>query len=312
MDWRLNTQHLEQYESVFRTRGFRKASRELSVSHNTIRKNIERLEAQIGKPLFASKGSPLQFTTLGEQIGQCLMSELKLLSRINAEIRALSELPTGVIVGIPAIESTQALHAHLIRLANRSPCLEIELASHCDLNDVMSGLVHLGIFLDRPTAQPTIAPDDCIGGIRIDVPHAFYSARNSYPERLIGGYTDEEWEVLESLSLPSSIEVPSKQYGIRSAYERSQLASAGYGIACLPVYGKEHDPTLVERTDYREFPFIVYILVCRRYSPNQQHIDWFDRFSSIYSPGSPSIYSQGSRSNSFCSTGSLSSSPSIT
>jgi len=66
MDWRLNTQHLEQYESVFRTRGFRKASRELSVSHNTIRKNIERLEAQIGKPLFASKGSPLQFTTLGE------------------------------------------------------------------------------------------------------------------------------------------------------------------------------------------------------------------------------------------------------
>ena len=249
MDWRLNTQHLEQYESVFRTRGVRKASRELSVSHNTIRKNIERLEAQIGKPLFASKGSPLQFTTLGEQIGQCLMSELKLLSRINAEIRALSELPTGVIVGIPAIESTQALHAHLIRLANRSPCLEIELASHCDLNDVMSGLVHLGIFLDRPTAQPTIAPDDCIGGIRIDVPHAFYSARNSYPERLIGGYTDEEWEVLESLSLPSSIEVPSKQYGIRSAYERSQLASAGYGIACLPVYGKEHDPTLVERTD---------------------------------------------------------------
>ena len=159
MDWRLNTQHLEQYESVFRTRGFRKASRELSVSHNTIRKNIEHLEAQIGKPLFASKGSPLQFTTLGEQIGQCLMSELKLLSRINAEIRALSELPTGVIVGIPAIESTQALHAHLIRLANRSPCLEIELASHCDLNDVMSGLVHLGIFLDRPTAQPTIAPE---------------------------------------------------------------------------------------------------------------------------------------------------------
>ena len=50
MDWRLNTQHLEQYESVFRTRGFRKASRELSVSHNTIEKISSVLKHKLENP----------------------------------------------------------------------------------------------------------------------------------------------------------------------------------------------------------------------------------------------------------------------
>ncbi len=252
MDWRLNTQHLEQYESVFRTRGFRKASRELSISHNTIRKNIDLLEQRIGKPLFASKSKPLQFTPLGEEIGQCLVEELKLLARLNSQIQTLSQMPTEVIVGIPAIESAHALHAHLIQFSNQNPCLSVEFAGHSSIDDIANGRIHVGLFIDRPSRETTIAPDDLVGGIRVDILHAFYTARGSYPERLIGGHTDEEWEVIDNLMLPDSIVMPSRNYGIQSATERGQLASAGYGITCLPSYGKEHDPTLVRRSDLPE------------------------------------------------------------
>jgi DNA-binding transcriptional LysR family regulator len=252
MDWRLNTQHLEQYESVFRTRGFRKASRELSISHNTIRKNIDLLEQRIGKPLFASKSKPLQFTPLGEKIGQCLVDELKLLTRLNSQIQTLSQLPTEVVVGIPAIESAYALHAHLIQFANQNPSVSVEFAGYSSLEDIASGRIHVGLFIDRPSRENTIAPDDLVGGIRVDVLHAFYTARGAYPEKLIGGYTDEEWDVLDQLILPDSIVTPSRHYGIQSATERSQLATAGYGIACLPSYGKEHDPTLIRRSDLPE------------------------------------------------------------
>ena len=252
MDWRLNTQHLEQYESVFRTRGFRKASRELSISHNTIRKNIDLLEQHIGKPLFASKNKPLQFTPLGEKIGQCLVDELKLLARLNSQIQTLSQLPTEVVVGIPAIESAYALHTHLIQFANHNPSISVEFAGYSSLEDIASGRIHVGLFIDRPSRETTIAPDDLVGGIRVDVLHAFYTARGAYPEKLIGGYTDEEWDVLDQLMLPDPIVTPPRHYGIQSATERSQLATAGYGIACLPSYGKEHDPTLIPRSDLPE------------------------------------------------------------
>ena len=254
MDWRFNTQHLEQYESVFRTRGFRKASRELSVSHNTIRKNIDLLEQRIGKPLFASKSKPLQFTPLGEKIGRYLVEELKLLVRLNSQIQTLSQLPTEVIVGIPGIESAPALHTYLIHFSHQYPSVSVEFTGHPDIDDVANGRVHIGLFIDRPSRLPTIAPVDLIGGIRIDIPHAFYTAQGAYPERLIGGYTDEEWDVIDNLVLPDTLVKPSRNYGIQSTRERRQLAIAGYGVACLPTHGKERDPTLVKRCDLPTMP----------------------------------------------------------
>lgn len=249
MDGRLNTQLLEQYESVFRTRGFRKASRELDISHNTIRKNIDQLEIQIGKPLLASKTKPLQFTPLGERIGECLMEELKLLTRLTTEIQALSNQPTEVLVGFPEIEAADSLYTHLIQFSKEHPNINIEFADNASIEAIASGTIHVGLFIDRPSREPTIAPSDLIGGVRVDIEHAFYSGRGNYPDRLIGGHTEEEWNAIDRLSLPGSISMPSKTYGIQSPSKRGQLATAGYGIACLPTYGKEYDPTLMQRTD---------------------------------------------------------------
>lgn len=269
-----NPQHLQFFAVLFRLGSLRAAARQFHVGHGVIKRAVQQLEKSFGQPLI-EPGHPLVFTDLGTQLGHRLLDDHLHWQQLQTDLDRLRATPTQVVIGIPSSEYSQILYTQLAALDQANPDFRLQFVSDASMDEVESGAVHLAMVIDRPAHHASIANQDVIGGIRIDVEHGLFEGHLNRDHRLLGGHTELEWEQLALQSFPDGAVACSPCIGPRLERDRSLLASLGQGIACLPTAHHAHDPTLQELTGIARFPLYSLHLVMHvafRTSPAHQQV----------------------------------------
>lgn len=224
-------------------------------SRYTVSRALKRFQSQHPLPLYWRHRSTLTLTEAGKAIWTLLDEAFTQAQQIELKIQALSHRPVEVIIGLPSIAITPWLFEQLDAFA-KAQDIRLVFSGETTPDSIAAGLPHLGVFLDRPTAHRSIAPEVLIGGSRLDVEHALYRAKTpSVPYILVGGYSDVEWH---SIVHHRHFDLDYSRHGTLcqplSEVNREQLARLGTGIVALPTAGKLEDGTLEELTVHGRFP----------------------------------------------------------
>lgn len=258
-----NPQHLQFFAALFRMRSLRATARHFQVGHGVIKRAVQQLEDSFGQPLI-QPGHPLIFTDLGTRLGHRLLDDHTYWQQLQTDLDQLRTTPTQIVIGIPSSEYSQTLYTHLAKLDQSNPDFCLQFVSDASMHQVESGAVHVALVIDRPAHQASIANQDVIGGIRIDIEHSLFEGRLNRDHRLLGGHTELEWEQLASQPFQDVAVECTPCIGPRLERDRSLLASLGQGVACLPTAYHAHDPTLQELAGIARFPLYSLHLVMHR------------------------------------------------
>lgn len=112
----LNLHLLEQFVALARTRNFTRAAEELNLSQPALSRAIQKLEEQLGQPLFERKPREVMLTDLGELLLERSQHILKLMEDTFAELSEagrrgrirLGAIPTIAPYFLPSLLSTFA------------------------------------------------------------------------------------------------------------------------------------------------------------------------------------------------------------
>ena len=96
--------HLRYFTSVARHGSIREAAEELHVAQSALSRQIQKLEQELGVPLFQRHARGVELTSAGEIFLRHARSSLRQDERVRSELDALKGLRTGT-VNIQAIES---------------------------------------------------------------------------------------------------------------------------------------------------------------------------------------------------------------
>jgi LysR family hydrogen peroxide-inducible transcriptional activator len=79
---------LEQFVTLARTRNFTRAAAELNVSQSALSRAIQKLEEQLGQPLFERKPREVLLTDLGEFFFRILLVQTQIVHPEDADLVA--------------------------------------------------------------------------------------------------------------------------------------------------------------------------------------------------------------------------------
>ena len=236
------------------TKSMQQTATFFDVAPSTISRCLKKFEDEHGALLFRDMNK----VTLTEQ-GLALWPHLDrlfdTLQRTKVEIAQEQGTQLDVILGLPEIimkpyilsQIHQRATAHGIRVIPTGG------ASYAAIE---FGEPHLGLVIDRPCAQQSLAETTLIGGTRYDVCHAIYqSALEFSPHVLVGSYGDVEWEEIARRNYFNLDHARhNSMCAPMSESTREYIATLGMGLVVLPIHGKANDPTLTEMTEFGRFP----------------------------------------------------------
>ena len=151
---RIHSSALQYFDAVRRAGSIREAARRLNVASSAVNRQILKLEAEIGTPLFDRNPSGVTLTSAGEILAHHVIVVLQDLDRTSAEIEALKGARVGH-VGIAAVESVcpALLPSVLSRLRERAPRITVEakmMGSALIPETLEAGLADVGIAFNLP------------------------------------------------------------------------------------------------------------------------------------------------------------------
>lgn len=244
------------------------------ISRFKVSRALRRFNAHHPVPLYWQTQSKVQLTEAGQAIWALLDEAFTQAQHTEIQIQRLFDRPIEVIVGLPSIGMTAQLFTELNSFAHAEG-IRLVFTGETTPASIAEGLPHLGVFLDRPRSEPSLAGDLLIGGARFDVGHALYQAKEPpAPFILVGGYSEVEWQTI----------VQHDHFGLDysrhgslcqplSESNREQLARLGAGIVALPTAGKEEDGTLSELTQYGRFPlYSLHLGMHPAYRDSDRHV----------------------------------------
>jgi DNA-binding transcriptional LysR family regulator len=151
---------LRYFTAVARCGSIREAAEELHVAQSALSRQIQKLEDELGVPLFQRHSRGVELTSAGEILLGYAQTSQRQVERVRSEVDALKGLRRG-IVHVSAIES---LVPHLLpeviaRFNRRHPGIQFDIAiegSDRVLSAVREGRTDIGLTF-HPPADPELA-----------------------------------------------------------------------------------------------------------------------------------------------------------
>lgn len=151
---RIHSSAIRYFDAVRRAGSIREAARVLNVASSAVNRQILKLEAEVGTPLFERHANGVTLTSAGEMMARHVIVVLQDLERARSDIEALKGLQVGH-VSVAAVEGVSAtLLGHAIRAMNqRAPRISISartLGSQQIFDALADGETDIGIAFAGP------------------------------------------------------------------------------------------------------------------------------------------------------------------
>ena len=238
--------------AVMRGGSLSAAARSLRVAQPTIRRQIEKLESQLGVVLFTRGPNGLSPTELA--LGTLPHAE-SIAAGARAIVRSLSggtDHDRGTVrIACSEIVGTEVLPAMLAALCAEHPRLQIELSLSNRNEDLLRRDADVAVRMVRPTQQGLVTRR--VGAIELGLyATRDYLERRGVPEQLdalldghalIGG--DRIRDIIDALAHAGLTTRP-RDFTLRTDSDAAQLAAlrAGLGIGVAQVPLAQRDPRL--------------------------------------------------------------------
>jgi DNA-binding transcriptional LysR family regulator len=247
LDW----DRLKIFQAVAEEGSINAAALRLSVSQAKVSRDMEELEAAIGKELFVRSPRGTQLTPLGADVLRSVRNMADSARAIGARIQEVDQSRTVVIATHDAI-ATYWLGKRVSELYRVFPALELNIKVVEETPDLMAGDADISIQYDRPNASNVIARQLCWL-------HFLLYAAPSYldelgvPETMFdlgrhrflthSGYRKqrEAW----GAKTPAWMEILTRGFQSNSSAVLLEACAAGIGIAPMPTYVSEVETRVV-------------------------------------------------------------------
>ncbi|RZL88266.1 MAG: LysR family transcriptional regulator [Variovorax sp.] len=247
MDW----DNLRFFLELARSGTLTNAARRLGVDHTTVARRIQALEKEIGTALFSREAGGHRLTEAGRRLQPQVEAMESAFLAVESAAPASNEGLSGLVrIGATEGFGTVVLAPQLALFAQAHPKLVIDLLA-------MPRLVHLSrreadivISLERPARGPVVVTKLTEYALRLYASDRYLAAHPPIASRedLHGhtfiSYVDDllfskELQYLDELYRPDS-------FALRSTSILAQhlATAAGAGIAVLPAFIAERDPSL--------------------------------------------------------------------
>lgn len=179
----LNFQSLEQFIALARTKNFTRAATELNLSQSALSRSIQKLEEQLGQPLFERKPREVVLTDLGEFLLERAKSILKLVEDTFSELSEagqrsrirLGAIPTIAPYFLPGLLGSFAAKHPQISVIVQEDTTEM-LIKRCSQGEIDLAIVALPIIAKHLEVEPLFDEE-----LRLVVPVGHALAKSASP-----------------------------------------------------------------------------------------------------------------------------------
>lgn len=249
-----NAPHWEDLLSLavlLRCGSYSAAARELGLTHATIARRLQRLEARLGGAVLVRREDGLQLT----EVGHATLDAAQQMERIAVALeRTLAAQPDG-LSGRVRLTTTEALGScfwvpRLLELQRRHPGLELELSLDNRNLSLARRQADLAIRLARPQEEGLVARRlaDLGYALYIHADHSYLQTGGGLHGALpLCLYDESLAELPESRWLSRELPAARPVLRVNSALALQQAVCAGWGAALLPRF-LASDPALLRLT----------------------------------------------------------------
>lgn len=250
LDWELCRSFL----AILRQGSLSAAARVLALTHPTVRRHLEELEAGLGSPLFARSPSGLLPTELALTLRDPAEAMESAFEQLVRTASASGDAVSGTIrITTSEVMGTEVMPPMLAKLQQRHSGLVFELNLTDEVADVLRRDADIAVRMVRPTQADLIARR--VGTATLGLfAHRSWLERHGAPASIqalvqgrgLIGY-DRFNGLIEALAA-QGVHAERGDFGFRSDSTLAQLAAmrAGLGVAICQVAIAARDPELVQ------------------------------------------------------------------
>ena len=248
LDWA----DFQYFAAVSRTGGLARAARELGVNHSTVFRRINALETDLGVRLFERTAGRYALTAAGEEMMATAASVEEQITTLDRRISGRDYRLSGTI----RVTTTDTIglwfvQPHLFQFHQHYPGIQVELIISSEFFSLSKREADIAI---RPTQNP---PEELVGRRVSNIAWAVYGSRDYLKDRpRLRKPSDLARHIIvcgdDSLAhLPATrwvhAHAPDTAVVYRSNSMITQLSAvkAGFGLAVLPCFLADPEPTLV-------------------------------------------------------------------
>jgi DNA-binding transcriptional LysR family regulator len=248
MDW----DHLRFFLEVARTGTLMAAARRLGVDHTTVARRLRALEKQAGATLFTRDAEGHRLTEAGRALLPGVQAMAQSVQQLALAAPAGAEGPSGVVrLGATEGFGTVMLAPQLARLTVQHPGLTLDLLALPRLLHLSRREADIVISLERPQRDTVVVTRLADYALHLYGERGYLARRPLVQQRedlrhhAFVSYVDDllftkELQFLGALHQPA-------RFALRSTSITAQVEAvrAGAGLAVLPAFLADRDPTLV-------------------------------------------------------------------
>lgn len=249
LDW----DNLRYFLELARTGTLAAAARRTAVEHTTVARRIQQLEKRIGLPLFVREAAGHRLTEAGRQLlpsVEAMETAVLGVERVVA-LDASSSGPAGLVrLGATEGLGTLILAPHLARLTQKHPHLSIDLLAVPRMLHLSRREADIVISLERPK-QGSVIVTRLTDYTLMVYGQREYLARRALITRVEDLRQHEFVNYVDDLLFSKELQFledvfPPERFTLRSTsiLAQYQAVRAGAGLAVLPAFVADKDPTL--------------------------------------------------------------------
>jgi DNA-binding transcriptional LysR family regulator len=244
LDW----EQVRLFLAVFRERSLAAASARLALDVSTVSRRVDRLEVELGAPLFDRTREGTTPTALAEQmLPHAEEMELAAVRFASAGAKVETEVEGTVRLTLPPGMADVFVAPALIRLHERHPKLVVELDASVGYADLTRREADLALRTSRPSSGELVS-------LKLVTARAVPLASADYARRLgkLKRLEDARWIAWgnDLAHMPDAIwlrkHAPNVVPVFRTSHFQSQLAAARSGLGVMITPGPFADAGLVE------------------------------------------------------------------
>lgn len=223
------------FEAAARHQSFSRAAEELCVTQSAVSRQIQKLEAELGQPLFARNGPHLSLTALGRDYYAVVQQGLGAIQRGTQRLFRGASAPVLTLSTTPSVV-TSWLVPRLADFERRHPGVSLHLSTSTEVVDfAIRTDVDVAIRFGRgqwPNLGVELLLDDVIFPVcRADVARRLKRPSDLLDEQLLG--ENPSWDLWSEWFAAAGIKhAPTKPNRLSNDFNvQLQAASLGHGIA---------------------------------------------------------------------------------
>jgi LysR family glycine cleavage system transcriptional activator len=223
------------FEAAARQQSFSRAAEELCVTQSAVSRQIQKLEAELGQPLFTRNGPRLALTDSGRAYYAAVQQGLGMIQRGTERLFRRASAPVLTLSTTPSVV-TSWLVPRLADFERRHPGISLHLSTSTEVVDfVFRTDIDVAIRFGRgqwPNLASDLLLDDVIFPVcRADIARRLKRPSDLLGERLLG--EDPSWDLWSDWFAAADIKhAPAKPNRLSDDFNvQLQAAALGHGIA---------------------------------------------------------------------------------